>query len=350
MKKKYILVLLAAVFTVCYAQAQQQTKRQSKRQIQQIQQSQQKNAASQATFHGSFIENFSKPSSEFFNFNFRRSGYDYRYYSGMPSLTEKSADIMMYRLDPNDPAGAGRGPEIISKEFTHFGTYAARIRVPDVTKVQPNLGAVVGYFTYQVDGVEGQSEIDWEWLIADPEIIYIGTWTGLRPQHNRVGRTINLAKGIIYNTSYKSESREGADRQSTNKGQLTGVSNQPETIMPLKNYNASARFYTYGFDWYPDRLTWWIINPDTNEKIVLWDYTNPTTIFPGQPATIGVPVNPTHYRLNYWHTNNWPVQTNPNSIEPPRYSYELEIDWMSYTPFVDLNNAYQERIKNKVNN
>jgi len=337
MKKKWFLVLLTAVFTVCYAQAQEQ----------QIQ-GQQKMAASEATYHGPFIENFTKPTSEFFNFNIRRTGYDFRYFSGIPSLSEKGTDIMMYRLDPQDPAGAGRGPEIISKELTHYGTYAARIRVPDVTKVQPNLGTVVGYFTYQVDGVEGQSEIDWEWLIADPEIIYIGTWTGLRPQHNRVGRTINLAKGIIYSTSYRSESREGADRQTTSRGELTGVSNLPETITPLKNYNASARFYTYGFDWYPDRVTWWIINPETNEKIVLWDYTNPTNIFPGQPSPIGVPVNPTRYRLNYWHTNNWPVQTNPNSIEPPHYSYELEIDWMSYTPFVDLNNAYQEKKKANV--
>lgn len=33
------------------------------------------------------------------------------------------------------------------------------------------------------------------------------------------------------------------------------------------------------------------------------------------------------------HTNNWPVETNPNSVEKPLYPYELEIDWMKYTPF-----------------
>ena len=56
--------------------------------------------------------------------------------------------------------------------------YATRLRIPDIRNIQPNAGAVVGYFTYHVDSVPGLSEIDFEWLIADPEIIYIGTWTG----------------------------------------------------------------------------------------------------------------------------------------------------------------------------
>jgi hypothetical protein len=324
MNKKIFLVLLTTILMVSYMHGQPQ-------------QGQQRRPESEATYHGPFIENFTKQTSEFFNYNIRRTGYDFRYYSGIPSLSERGTDIMMYRLDPEDPAGAGRGPEIISKEYTYYGTYAARIRVPDVTKVQPNLGAVVGYFTYNVDSVLGQSEIDYEWLIADPEIIYIGTWTGVRPAHNRVGRTINLAKGIIYSTSYRGESRgaEGSTEVQA-RGQFTGEQNQPETITPIKNYNASARFYTYGFDWFPDRLTWWIINPDTNEKIILWDYKG-KTVFPGQPAPTGIPAAHSRYRLNYWHTNNWPVETNPNSIEAPRYPYELEIDWMLYRPFEDLN-------------
>ncbi len=37
--------------------------------------------------------------------------------------------------------------------------------------------------------------------------------------------------------------------------------------------------------------------------------------------------------LNFWHTNNWAADTNPNSLEKPKYPYELEIGWMSYTPF-----------------
>jgi hypothetical protein len=101
--------------------------------------------------------------------------------------------ILSFKIDPEDPAGAGCGPEIISNNFTHFGTYATRLKIPDVRNIQPDAGAVIGYFTYHVDDSIGLSEIDFEWLIADPEIIYIGTWTGQRGDLRRIGRTINMA-------------------------------------------------------------------------------------------------------------------------------------------------------------
>ena len=288
-------------------------------------------------FHGPFIENFTRSASEFFNYNIRPDRYDFRYYSGVPSFTEAGTDIMMYRIDPEDPAGAGRGPEIITKDWTFYGTYAARIRVPKVKDVQPNVGAVVGYFTYNVDREYGQSEIDIEWLIADPQIIYLGTWTGKRPAHNRIGRTINLADGTIYETSYRAEITKGdGTKEVPVSGNLTGRQCMPKKITPIEGFDASERFYVYGWDWYPDRLTWWIINPDTNEKIILWDYEG-KVLFPDQPATTGIPNVQTKYRLNFWHTNNWPVETNPESVEVPFYPYELEIDWMSYTPFDELN-------------
>ena len=293
----------------------------------------QRNRERTERFHGPFIENFSKPSSEFFNFNYRRNGYDYRYYSGHESLSEDGTEIMMYRIDPADPAGAGKGPEIISKDYTFYGTYSARIRVPKVKDVQPNVGAVVGYFTYNIDPEMGQSEIDIEWLIADPEIIYVGTWTGVRPAHNRVGRTINLREGVIYETSYRGEvTKEDRSKEIAVRGELKGKQNMPKKITPIEDFDASERFYVYGWDWYPDRITWWIIHPDTNEKIILWDYEG-KVLFPGQPAETGIPVVKSKYRLNFWHTNNWPVETNPNSIEAPNYPYELEIDWMAYKPF-----------------
>lgn len=263
-----------------------------------------RNRSREVSFHGPFIENFSDPTSEFFNYNYRRGAYDYRYYSGHESLSEDGTEIMMYRIDPEDPAGAGRGPEIITKDYTFYGTYAARIRVPKVKDVQPNIGAVVGYFTYNIDPVYGQSEIDFEWLIADPEIIYVGTWTGVRPAHNRVGRVINLKEGIIYDTSYRGEiTKEDRSKEITVRGKLKGRQNMPKKITPIEDYDASARFYVYGWDWYPDRLTWWIIHPDTNEKIILWDYEG-KVLFPDQPAATGIPVVQTKYRLNFWHTNN----------------------------------------------
>ena len=277
-------------------------------------------------FQSGFTEDFSKPVSKYFiqRRDNRDEATDFRYFPGSVSLSEKGTDVMIYRIDPSDPAGAGRGPEIISKKYTTYGTYSARLRIPDVRNVQPNIGAVVGYFTYNSEPGKSLSEIDWEWLIADPEIVYIGTWTGENGQLQRIGRTINLAEGKIYYTIYRSAADGNVNHP------LTGLQNQPETIPAIEGFDASRNFYTYGFDWYPDRLTWWILHPKTGERIVLWDYQGST------PDFTGIPDNRTYYRLNFWHTDNWPVETNPDSVEAPAYPFELEVDWMSYEPFKDL--------------
>jgi hypothetical protein len=269
-------------------------------------------------YHDYFMEDFRDSSPVNFQHNSTGKSDDFTYTFGADSPTEPGTNILLFRIDPDEAAGAGRGPEVISNYYTHFGTYASRLKVPDVRNIQPNVGAVVGYFTYHMDSVPGLSEIDFEWLLADPEIIYVGTWTGPGRNLKRIGRTINLAKGIIYNTIYR-------ENQSDIRTPLTGVQNQPETIPAIEGYDASKRFYTYGFDWYPDRIRWWMIHPQTADTLVLWDY---------QGSMTGIPQNHSQYRLNLWHTNNWPVETNPNSIEKPLHPYELEIDWMSYKPII----------------
>ena len=186
--------------------------------------------------NGGFFENFSRSSSRNFQPHTGGKGADFIWRFGVRSPTERKTRILSFKIDPEDAAGAGRGPEIISNNFTHFGTYATRLRIPDVRNIQPDAGAVIGYFTYHVDDSLGLSEIDFEWLIADPEIIYIGTWTGQRRDLRRIGRTINMAKGIIYNTSYK-------ERLTGFQSPLTGIQNQPETVPPVEGYDASSQFY-----------------------------------------------------------------------------------------------------------
>lgn len=263
---------------------------------------------------GSIREDFSSDSLTHFYYGSTGNRSIFKCKSGVKCASEKRTKILALRIDPNDSAGAGRGPEIISRDFTQFGTYSSRLKVPDVRSEQPNTGAVVGFFTYHMDSVAGLSEIDFEWLVADPTIIYVGTWTGRQGKLTRIGRTVNLAKGIIYNTV----TREG--HAGTNKP-LTGGQNKPDTIAALAGYDASASFYTYGFDWSVDRITWWIINPANKQKIILWDY---------KGSTLGIPQHASKYRINFWHTNDWPVETNPMSLEKPKQPYELEVDWMSY--------------------
>jgi beta-glucanase (GH16 family) len=270
----------------------------------------------QKDFQGAIHEDFNKPDPKHFGFHTGGLGADFTRAFGIESPSEPGTNIMLFRIDPEDRAGAGRGPEIISNDFTHFGTYAARLKVPDVKNIQPDVGAVVGYFTYHMDSLQGLSEIDVEWLIADPTVIYVGTWTGPRGNLKRIGRSLNLAEGKIYSTTY----REGHEGE---RSALTGEQNVPETIPVIEGYDASAQFYTYGFDWHPDRIRWWMIHPVRADTVVLWDYSG---------SLRGIPQHASRYRLNFWHTNNWSVETNPNSIEKPHQPYELEVDWMSYTP------------------
>lgn len=266
--------------------------------------------------YAEFTESFNSSASVFFRYGSTGIDSDFKWKMGIDSPSEPGTNILSFKIDPEDEAGAGKGPEIISNDLTFYGTYSARLKVPDPRKIQPNVGAVVGYFTYRSDIEYGLSEIDIEWLIADPEIIYVGTWTGPRGNLERIGRTINLAEGVIYDTSYRKQ--DGSNRRN-----LEGQQNLPISIDKIDNYDASSQFYTYGFDWRPDGVKWWIIHPVTSDTIVLWDY---------KGSEIGIPRSSTYYRMNFWHTNNWPVDTNPNSIEKPVYPFELEVDWMSYKP------------------
>ena len=290
-------------------------------------------------FMQGFTENFSTSEPQYFNMD----GSKIRYYSGVHSLIEENTDVMLMSIQPTDPWGAGRGPQITSPQMTHFGRYSARIRVADVKEAQPNIGVVTGYFTYRFTKGYGLSEIDFEWLMADPTIIYVGTWTSAPDDGRklqRVGRTINLAKGEILYTNYRSY-HDGKDFQSINHyfDESDDAANTPRTIPAIADYDASKRFYVYGFDWYPNRLTWWMEHPETGEKIILWDYQGTT------PHFSGIPQSPTTHMLNFWHTNNWPVDTNPNSIEAPKYPYTMDVDWMKYEPFDDLNATW--RAENK---
>lgn len=268
-------------------------------------------------FHDAFLENFQNSKPEFFRYGSTGRKANFKWKSGKKAKETDDSKILSFKIDPREVAGPGKGPEIISNKFTNFGSYATRLKVPDPRGVQPNVGAVVGYFTYHNDPEKGLSEIDFEWLLADPEVIYMGTWTGESGKLIRVGRTINLAKGIIYTTEYRED-------HSKTREKLTGSSqNFPEKIEAIEGFDASAQFHTYGFDWQPDRIRWWMLHPTTADTVVLWDY----------KGERGIPQHPSKYRMNFWHTNNWSVETNPKSLERPMKRFELEVDWMGYRPF-----------------
>lgn len=267
-------------------------------------------------FHDAFRENFSERNSGFFRYGSTGINARFKWKAGKRSAEAEDSKILSFKINPKEEAGPGKGPEIISQKFTHFGTYSTRLKVPDPGEIQPNIGAVVGYFTYHNDPELGLSEIDFEWLLADPEVIYMGTWTGESGKLRRVGRTINLAKGIIYTT----EEREDHLKK---REELSGEETLPEKLEAIEGFDASVQFHTYGFDWHPDRIRWWMLHPTTADTVVLWDYKGKN----------GIPQHPSKYRMNFWHSDNWSVETNPNSLEKPAKRFELVVDWMGYRPY-----------------
>ena len=265
-----------------------------------------------------------------------------QYFSGVHSFGEENTDVLLMRIQPSDSAGPNYGPEIGTPQLTHFGTYSARLRMPRLCEVQPNVGMVTGLFTYRFTPGFGLSEIDFEWLMADPTIIYIGTWTSAPDDVNklqRVGRTVNMAKGDILYTIYYSYHDNGFVYPVSEHhfDESDDAALTPRTIQAIDGYDASKQFYVYGFDWYPDRLRWWVEHPETGEKIVLWDYRGTTPLFSG------IPQPPTNFMLNFWHTNNWSAETVPNSTEAPKYPYLLEVDWLKYEPFEDLSADWMKK-------
>ena len=296
----------------------------------------------EVTLHDAFAEEFSDEASEYFDFSYRTNRDDFRYYPGVRSFSEKNVDILMLRIDPSDQAGSERGCNIYSKDYTFYGTYSARVHVPDIREVQPDVAAIAGFSVYNEDPSYGYGEISFEWRLADPRIIYMRTLTGVEPEQNKVKKTVNLADGTVYDASCSSETVQKNGTSVINfERDLSGTQNGPETFSPLTGFDATDRFYIYGFDWYPDRIIWWVQFSKIDRKIILWEYEG-SDIFPGSPSPSGIPVIPSRCRLNFWHSKISPAEGLPGSVEAPLYPYELEVDWISYEPFEDLNNAWRE--------
>lgn len=270
--------------------------------------------------YGEFREDFSE-SASFLRFAPKSNGgEDFRYYSGHPSLSAANTKVMMMRIDPEDGEGWGKGPQVLTKDYTFYGSYSARMRVPDIKKAQKNLGAAAGVYVYDVDDKYGHSEIDFELRVADPTIVYLSAITGTGKELNRISRTINLAKGTII---------ESSDKDS------------PATITAISDFDASKKFYIYGFDWTPEKITWWIRKDENTDRIVLWEYIG-KELFAGSYAPSGIPVLPAHYTTSFWHSTSRLAQGMASAKEAPKYPFEMEIDWMAYEPFDDQINEWKE--------
>jgi hypothetical protein len=218
------------------------------------------------------------------------------------------------------PAGAS---EVGTNARVQFGTYSSRLRTADCTG-QPNAGVVTGFFTFfndgsdsNGDGLPDNSEIDFEWLCAAPEILYLTMWTDYRDSDSaqkRVSRGVNLATGTILYTCYYTSFGDCAQT-------LSGAEAAPSTIAALAGYNSASSYYEYGIDWASDSVVWWLRNPQGTDKIVLWDYRGPKARITQVAAAL---------LTNVWHTSDWPPEGKPNAIQPPTQAVSAWVDWTRY--------------------
>jgi len=298
--------------------------------------------SAQPTMMNSFTENFnSSASPPNFRFGTNRDSNQDTWASGVESEIEPGTRVMRLAMHPDNAADPWQGPNFETRNLTRFGRYSARIKIPSVED-QRLVGGVVGFFTYYNDeyntqltpdengnGLNDNSEIDFEWLIANPQLVYMTAWTDHHVptgQCRKVARIVNLATGQILTTNYL------AGRLGSSGVRLTGVENQPETIRSIPGFDASKNFYTYGFEWKTDNIRWWILNPENVlDTIVLWDYKENPTVTERR-----ITQKPAYLLFNFWHTNNWDAEGVPGSREKPNRIFHADFDWIRYETLADI--------------
>ncbi|MDQ1292954.1 MAG: hypothetical protein QG608_835 [Actinomycetota bacterium] len=211
------------------------------------------------------------------------------------------------------PAGAA---EVDSKKTFLYGTFTSRLRAADCSE-QPGTGVVTGAFTYfndgsdkDKDGLPDNSEIDFEFLCSQPNVIYLTIWTDYRASdeaQRRVTRVIDLEAGKVLSTCYL---ENFGDCRA-----LSGAEATPSTVPAVSGYSSSTAYHDYSFTWTSTGVIFW--TETDGKKITLWDYRGPRDRIPQRSA---------HYLLNVWHTATWPTLDDPGSVKSPTSAVSVYVD------------------------
>lgn len=236
----------------------------------------------EVTLMEAFEEQFSEKTSEIFDFSKKEA--DFRYFPAFPSWNERGTTLMLLRVDPSDPAGLSDCPRITSKEHTFYGSYSIRMRLPDIMPVQPNVGLNALFTINEQDSKNGYSTVEILWKLAEPASLYL-----------------NAVADIERSTFY--------------------IQN------PVTNFDPSDKYYTYGFDWHREKLSWWV--ESGGERLVI------------ASIDVNVPLFPSRLQFLVYHSKNHPPETNSSATQAPYYPYEFEIDAITYTPFEDEIEAWR---------
>ncbi|MEE1942149.1 glycoside hydrolase family 16 protein [Streptomyces sp. TRM 70361] len=215
------------------------------------------------------------------------------------------------RLTLNARPGVGpwQGVEISSDDRTYqYGTYGTRIKTADCSG-QGRVGVITGTFTYSGDhgddngnGLPDNDEIDVEVLCAQPHVVWLTLWTDYEESSNavrKIARAIDMRTGKVLYNCYNEQL--GGECVKEQPGE-----NVPASIEPDPDFDSSAQFHTYMFDWQPDSVVFWTYDDDGDKK-VLWDYRGPASRIPDKPGA---------FMQNVWHTNSWDPLDGPATQQP----------------------------------
>jgi hypothetical protein len=176
------------------------------------------------------------------------------------------------------------GAELVARRSDfHFGRYRFLVRVPDARSLSHPHGFVLGLFVYQVHHQQPANEIDIEFL----------RWQGSRDVAGRV--------------FFVAHTPTGSHQPCVEQG--TACVPHPPVSRPR---NAAGRLVWYGFDWTPERVTWFV------------DHRAVRTIQGAQR----IPQQPGRLIVNTWAG----VEEWGGAAPPPGTQLVSEIHEVRYTP------------------
>lgn len=206
---------------------------------------------------------------------------DFRYYPAFPSLTELDTDVLLLRLDPAD--APSDGPRMVSTGHSFYGSYAFRIRTPDLSLVKNGTDAVFELSLQGSDPAVGVGGIGLRWRLSEPARMTFSAFSG---------------------------SSDAAARH------------RDVALTADAGCSPSKRFQTIGCDWHHDGVICWIADPSTGSKDVVGEITD-AAVIPSIPAVLS---------FGSFHTS-----------VSPKYPFELEVDMISYEPYDEEIQAWRDK-------
>ena len=183
---------------------------------------------------------------------------DYRYFSGFPSLSESGKTVLMLRLNPADPSGVGALAS--AQGFFEEGSVSARVRIPDISSVQPKLAAAFELVLCAPDGTDA------------------------------VKLSLPLAQSSKVTVS---------------------IGENEQTLTPsLPGFKSSSKFYIYGIDLGAGSVSVWVKASASAEKTVLAEFTE------------GLPSGPLRPVIRFFHTS--PAALYPYEAEVDWVTYQKD--------------------------